>query len=158
MRANPVTDLSGTDVALIVGGVAIVGTAIYLLWNASQQAAQLAALGATVPGPLGATSPNLSYAASTGPQAQVPITQVPTIGLAPGYYWEGQGTVESPPFGSSIEAIAMSPDDVASAVYGTVISGANSNVTFLVTSYGDPSTGLSLAQEVTLPLSYVVPA
>lgn len=159
MKNNPAagSDISNTDIALIVGGVGLMGLVGYLIWNASQQAAQLASgADATAPGTGAATSPTISVAATEGPVAPVQ-TMIPTIGLGPGYYWESQGTTQSPTFGSPVEAIAMSPDDVASAVYGNVISGAGSNVTFLVTSYGDPNSGLSLAQEITLPISYVVP-
>jgi hypothetical protein len=155
-RRNPVAnELSSIDIALVVGGVAVVGTITYLFWNASTQAAQLAAQEATG---VAGTSPSISVADTVGPTAPTPITMIPTIGLASGYYWESLGTTQSPSFGSSIEAIAMSPDDVASAVYGNVISGAGSNVTFLVTSYGDTNSGLSIAQEITLPVSFVVPA
>jgi len=161
---NPLSDLSGTEIALIAAGATAVGTVIYLIWNASQQAAQLSAqasgASASAPGVPVTTVPGTPGIPTSAQSFASPLaTIVPTIGLASGYYWENQNNTTNIPFGSSVEAIAMSQDDVASAVYGSTISAAGSaTVTFLVSSFQDPASGLFLAQEITLPLSFVVPA
>lgn len=138
---NPVAfGFDGTELALVAGGVGILGIIGYLVWKSSQPQA-----------------PAISVASSNSP-APVPVP-VASTGLAPGYYWEDQGNTQTPAFASSIKAIAMSPDDVATAVYGTVIVpiSPGGNTTFGVTA-SDAGPGVSFAQIITLPLSYVTAA
>ena len=71
--------------------------------------------------------------------------------LAAGWYWEDQGNTSMVVIGDPIKAIAMSPDDVATAVYGTAVSALD-NITMQVSQ---PAAGLPSGQQVTLPLSYV---
>lgn len=137
---NPVLfGLSGEEIAIIGAGAAVVAVIGYLFWSAEQ-----------------ASSPTISVASGSSPSIPGPLLS----GLASGYYWEDQGNMLTPGFAGSVKAIAMSPDDVASAVYGSVIlpMSPSGNTTFIVTSADDPNAGLSLGQSVTLPVSYVAAA
>jgi hypothetical protein len=84
------------------------------------------------------------------PNPNVQTTPLPT-GLPPNWYWQDQGNTAMIVIGDPIQAIAMSPDDVATAVYGTAVSALD-NITLQVSS---PAAGLASGQQVTLPLSYV---
>lgn len=89
-----------------------------------------------------------------------------TAGLPSGWYWEDQGNASTP--SATVSALAMSPEGVGTAVYGSVLNSQGGVVTLQVV---DPSaayapsspygaywgTGLTIGQVLTLPLSYVVP-
>lgn len=138
-RTNPLAlGLSGEELAIIAGGVGLTGIIGYYLWKSQQP-----------------SSPAISVASGSSPT----VTSLPT-GLATGFYWEDQGNTLTPGFASSVKAIAMSPDDVASTVSGSVFVPMSpaGNVTFIVTSASDPNAGLSFGQSITLPLSYVTAA
>ena len=100
-----------------------------------------------------ATSPALSYAASYMPNPNAPIPS----GLPTGWYWEDQQNSSVIMIGDGIKAIAMSPDDIPSTVYGTAIDTAN-DITFQITSATNPATGLANGQQMVLPVSYVTSA
>jgi hypothetical protein len=57
-RRNQVAAMSGTEIALIVGGVAAVGVVGYLIWNASQPAGAPGTV--SLPGTSGGAPPCLS--------------------------------------------------------------------------------------------------
>jgi hypothetical protein len=132
-HTNPL-GMSNGELALIAGGVGLTGLVGYLIWKSQQP-----------------SSPAISVASGSSPT----VTPLPT-GLANGYYWEDQGNMLTPGFASSVKAIAMSPDDVATAVYGSVFvpMSPGGNVTFIATS-GGAGTGVTFGQTITLPLSYV---
>lgn len=106
------------------------------------------------------TSPQLFVASSSTPV----VTPLPT-GLPSGWYWEDQGNTQPIAVGQMVKAIAMSPDDIATAIYGqSTASGAN--VSF--STYVGPGTfappGAMIPDFMmanpplttfTLPLSYV---
>jgi hypothetical protein len=140
LSENPLASLTTEDWLLVVAGVGVAGVVVYLFWSAGQP-----------------TSPAISVAASEGPGAPAPV---PNAGLAAGYYWEDQNNATVPALLGNVQALAMSPDDVASAVSGNVVlPPVGGSVTFMVTGTGsDPNNGISVMQTVTLPLSYVVPA
>jgi hypothetical protein len=100
----------------------------------------------------GATSPPISYA---GGSTLRPVQPLPS-GLPAGWYWEDQQNQAVPYVGQMINAIAMTPDDIASTVYGNA-TAVGGNVTFRIAQVIDPGTGLVVGQMMTLPLSYVVP-
>jgi hypothetical protein len=138
---NPLGDFSPLDWLLIAGGVGLAGYVAYLVYSA-----------ASAP-----TSPALSAASSGAPTPQ-PVS-VESTGLASGYYWEDAGNTTTPGFGSTVMAIAMTPDDVAEAIYGRVYVplSPGGNTSFIVTGQSpvDPNSGISMAQSITLPLSYI---
>ena len=105
-------------------------------------------------------------AQSTGllPQAGADTGSL-TAGLPSGWYWEDQGSTSSP--GAHVQALAMSPEGVATPVYGAVLSSSGGVIVLQIVDPADvfmPSspygaywgTGLTIGQTLTLPLSYVV--
>jgi hypothetical protein len=109
------------------------------------------------------TSPPLFVANSSAPV----VTPLPT-GLPAGWYLEDLGNTQPIAVGQAVKAIAMSPDDVASAVYGVAVA-SGPTVSFQSTSTSAPgffvppgmaAPGVMMANPpvstFTLPLSYVV--
>jgi hypothetical protein len=144
-KRNPlaiVETLSAGDLVLLGLGVGAVGYIGYLLYSASQA-------------PI---APQVSAAAGEAPGAPQPVS-VQSTGLATGYYWEDAGNTATPGFGSTVMAIAMTPDDVAEAIYGHVYIplSPGGNTSFIVTSQSpvDANNGITFGQSVTLPVSYI---
>ncbi len=145
-KRNPIAiveSLSAGDLVLLGLGVGAVGYIGYLLYSASQAPP---------------ASPALAVASGGAPAAPQPVS-VASTGLATGYYWEDAGNTTTPGFGSEVMVIAMTPDDVAEAIYGKVYIpiSPGGNTSFVVTSQSpaDPNNGISFGQSVTLPVSYI---
>jgi hypothetical protein len=100
--------------------------------------------------PLPYTSPTLYAAASN----LGPVPQPLPSGLPYGWYWEDQSNSALILLGDSVRAIAMSPDDIPTVVFGTAVD-TTANITFQVSSPSNAATGLMNGQAVTLPPSFV---
>jgi hypothetical protein len=152
-KRNPLSDLSGLEIALIATGVGVVGYITYLFWSSSQQNAAIAAAGGTS----GTTSPELNVAATEEPSAPVPVWEGSV--LPSQYYWGNQNNTTTPTFGSTVKALAMTSYGIASTIFGSVYVplSPGGNTTFIVTGQtpDDPNNGISYGQSITLPLSFI---